>query len=98
VLPFHLASTRDRALHTRHRNLYTERVTVTQCIDDAGIPKQQAVERTALLSDEDVIQLAEHADQLRAAGGLNRWQIAAIVVGEIDIDPSLVRCELVEAE
>jgi hypothetical protein len=74
---------RSRASYASPDSVHRARITVAQCIVDAGIPKQQAVERTALLSDEDVIQLAEHADQLRAAGGLNRWQIAAIVVGGI---------------
>ena len=59
------------------------RAKVAQCIVDTGIPTQQAAERTALLSDDDVVRMADHADQLRAAGGLNRWQIAAIVVGGI---------------
>ena len=60
-----------------------DRVAVEKALVDAGLTGRDAAERVAALTDSDITSLARQIDQLRAAGGLNRWQIAAIVVAGI---------------
>jgi len=59
------------------------RVVLTATLVDHGLTAAEATARLSELEDSEICALAQRVDQIQAAGGLNRWQIGAIVVGGI---------------
>ena len=59
------------------------RAVLTATLVDHGLTAAEATARLGELEDSEMCALAGRVDQLQAAGGLNRWQIGAIVVGGI---------------
>lgn len=77
------SSTTQAAASIPESTIAAAREVLTATLVDRGLTAAEATARLNELEDNEICALAERVDQLQAAGGLNRWQIGAIVVGGI---------------
>lgn len=59
----------DAAATANAYEIVAARAIVAALLRDHGLTEQQVQERLAALSDEDVLQLSRHADQIQEGGG-----------------------------
>jgi hypothetical protein len=76
-------SSTTQAAAIPQRTVDAARAVVIERWSAIGLAPAEATVRLTALEDGEIFALAERLDQLQAAGGLNRWQIAAIVVGGV---------------
>lgn len=81
--PIPSRSTTQAAASIPESKIAAARVVLTAALVDHGLTAAEATARLSELENSEICALAERVDQLQTAGGLNRWQIGAIVVGGI---------------
>lgn len=74
---------RDTAVTSDDQGVEAARAVVAELLRDHGLTEYEVQERLAALTDEDVLQLSQHAKQIQEGGSVPNyiWILLAVLIG-----------------